>query len=341
MKKAFAFRYAVRAALSASLLFVSGCSTLSGVPSDVLEPKRLYPRCDGGQQVAPARDAMESRPRRGQKVPAGSWMVSDALYCHPDKATRDTIINTRMIDIDNAYTRFVVALNQERTGGKLGTQFGKLLLSAAGVLTGSETARKNLAAAAGLAEGWDASIDNAALYQQSLTALVSAMDAKRAEIRLRLYASMRLDLERYPPSAANLDLQDYLRASTLPGGLMHILDLAESDKNKQQAEVDKAVRQLDVLPDASRIVRACSTRALGEALKEKDAALRHERLLRVAASLLAENDRSQERDDAIATEIQGYIRMTGSGEDDRYMRIHRAFVDAGLYPAGDECKIGG
>lgn len=340
MDTAFGYRRAMRAIVAASLLFASGCATLSGVPDDVLNPKRLYPQCGGDQQVAPARGATERRAQRAQKVPAGSWMVSDALYCHPDKATRDTIINTRMIDIDNAYTRFVVALNQERTRGKLGTQFGKLLLSAAGVLTGSETARKNLAAAAGLTEGWDASIDNAALYQQSLTALVSAMDAKRAEIRLRLYASMRLDPERYPASAANLDLQDYLRASTLAGGLMHILDLAESDKNKQQAEVDNVVRQLDVLPKTSRVVRACSTRALGEALKDRNAALRHDRLLRIAGSLLQESDRSQQQDDAIATEIQNYIRMTGSGENDRYMRIHRAFVDAGLYPAGDECKIG-
>lgn len=337
MEKAFIRQYAMQAVLSVFLLLVSGCSTLSGVPADALKPTRVYPQCNGGQQGAPTRGVAESQARR---APAGSWMISDALYCHPDKTTRDAIINTRMIDIDNAYTRFVVALNHERTGGKLGTQFGKLLLSAAGVLTGSETARKNLAAAAGLAEGWDASIDNAALYQQSLTALVSAMDAKRAEIRLRLYSSMRLEPDLYPASAANLDLQDYLRASTLPGGLMHILNLAESDKNKQQAEVDRTVRQLDILAETSRVVRGCSTRALGEALKSKDVALRHKRLLQLATSLLSESDRSQQKDDAIATEIQDYIRMTGSGENDRYTRIHRAFVDAGLYPTGDECKIG-
>ena len=102
MDTAFGYRRAMRAIVAASLLFASGCATLSGVPDDVLNPKRLYPQCGGDQQVAPARGATERRAQRAQKVPAGSWMVSDALYCHPDKATRDAAYKTMMEEFDQS-----------------------------------------------------------------------------------------------------------------------------------------------------------------------------------------------------------------------------------------------
>jgi hypothetical protein len=256
-----------------------------------------------------------------------------SLYCSKEKEERNKVVEYQLMLIDNAYLDFVTSINSERVKGKLGSQIGKLLLSAAGVRTGSENTRKNLAAAVGLVEGTDTAFDGTAMYQQTITALISAMDAQRAEIRLLIYKSMDLDLSMYPASAANQDLREYLRAGTLHGGLMRIQALARDDKENEEDKIETEIRQIEPLPAASRKIRRCAT----EALSEKNGNRSAGRVKQASKKLMPSLDVSGMAGNAVIEAVQNFIRATGSGDDKRYSLIDNTFRDSGLYPADSAC----
>ena len=305
-----------------SLLFVAGCAhTLRGGPEkNVLN---TYTECQVNETETP-KGADPDEPR------TKAWFK---LYCSENREERNKIIEYKLMLIDNAYLDFVTSINSERVKGKLGSQIGTLLLSAAGVRTGSENTRKNLAAAIGLAEGTETAFDSTAMYQQTITALISAMDAQRAEIRFRIYKSTELDLPMYPASAANQDLRDYLRAGTLHGGLMRIQALAGADKKGNEEKIESEIRLIGPLPVASRKIRRCAT----EALSQKNANRTANRVEQAAKKLLPRMDITGMPGDAVIDALQAHIRSTGSGDDERYMSIDNTFRDSGLYPADSAC----
>lgn len=244
---------------------------------------------------------------------------------------RDDFIEMRLMMIDRAYQQYVQQLNQERTKAKLAAQLGDLFLSVGGTLTNSTIAKTNLAGASTLLNGSSAIVDRTLFYEQTISALVAAMDANRARVRLRIARSIGKRMEEYPKREVFSDLLEYESAGTLLGGILYVHAAAKEDKKQVDALIDAEVRDIFPLSATERSIKGCATTSLaaanvGRSLPKLQAA--------VAQLGLPVTKDQNENAQALAEVLQDQVRR--AADHDTYLKIDDAFRKAGLYTSCGE-----
>lgn len=163
-------------------------------------------------------------------------------------AIRNQIIYSDISRIDQKFNIFKMRLNSEENQLSIGTDFISLALAGLGATVGTTAAKAGLAAASAGIIGAKAAIDKDVLYQKTLTALVTQMEAGRSQEFAIIIIRMKSDTADYPLEAASKDLQDYYQAGTLVNA---IAGVSNSASVAAQAGADAVAASMISLPPVS------------------------------------------------------------------------------------------
>ena len=237
---------------------------------------------------------------------------------------RNRRIGERLMMMDAAYADFVKSLQREQTTANVLTDLADLALGVAGTLTGSAGAKTNYAAASALLSGSNASFNRRVFFERSSTALVSAMDAFRARVRLRILESMKKSVDEYRAEEAYYDLTAYEFAGSLLGAFSYVQSSAEEDKKASEAVIDADVRNIHTLGKTQRASKRCLTLSLGKA----NTALTEDGMKTVGSKLEPKLDLEGKSALEMARLLQARIRDADAAGIDA---LQSAFSSAGIY----------
>ncbi len=235
-------------------------------------------------------------------------------------AQRNQLLQRRLIMIDAAYVDFISTLRRQKTMTDLATSLAGLAIGVAGTLTDGVAAKTHYAAAGTLLTGGTAVVDQTLYYEQTVIALVAAMDANRAALRLNILRGMNEDLGAYTADDAYADLQAYERAGTLLSAIGYIQATAKQAKDA----ADSDIRDIVALTPAQYDAKACNTRSLFKNNPKRTAAS-----LQTAAGTLGLTVPDSEQSDAnaIAARIS---QLNRDADTDGIARINAALSSAGV-----------
>jgi hypothetical protein len=171
------------------------------------------------------------------------------------KVIRDRIIYSDISQIDQQFNKFKVNINSQENILSIGTDFISLALAGLGATLGGAATKAALAAASAGVIGAKAGIDKDVLYQKTITALTTEMEAQRSLVFARIITNTHSDVVKYPLEAASKDLQDYYQAGTLVNALEGVNQSAGEKAQAADAEVAAALRSLPMSnsPSTQRI----------------------------------------------------------------------------------------
>jgi hypothetical protein len=102
----------------------------------------------------------------------------------------------------------------------------------AATLTESTGVKDNYIALSALIQGGETIYNKEYLFQRTLDALVTQMDASRKSKLVEIRRSMLLDVTEYPGESAIADIFDYYYAGTINGAIVHTQKTASEDESK-------------------------------------------------------------------------------------------------------------
>ncbi|NOT87456.1 MAG: hypothetical protein HOP03_04655 [Lysobacter sp.] len=185
-------------------------------------------------------------------------------YTH-DTKERNAWINNAMTCINDNHHEFVRELRRSEAGWGIATGITTLALGIASSLTPSSGVKANYAAASLLITGSDEVINKEAFLEQTVTALIAAMDANRKKALVPIIRGMSASVDLYPIGLAHEDLLAYQRAGSLMAGLTFVSANAQTSIEESNTELAK-LRENVPLTDAETKRRECLTMVL-EAIK--------------------------------------------------------------------------
>ncbi|WP_313919372.1 hypothetical protein [Tahibacter sp.] len=298
-------RRLVAVLLSMSLLATGGCGpAIRGGPPSTLD--------------VPADTSDTDRTSKMRLSLAGR----DLLLADTD-AKRNDVLGPRLVLIDQVYETYVSNLRRDKAIMDLATGLAGLAIGVAGTLTDGVTAKTNYAAAGTLLSGGVAIVDQTLFYEQTVLALVAAMDASRAQVRLTIETGMTKDLDTYPGRDAFRDLQAYERAGTLLAAISYVSATSRGIQSDAEADL-KNVRDIVKLSPQQIDLKACSTRSLFTANPKRTAPA----LLKAAQALGVTVDDADKSDaDKIAAQLRALNR---DADPAGVAKINKALADAGV-----------
>ena len=152
------------------------------------------------------------------------------------RVERDRIVREHMAHIDQYHEAYKMALHLEISTDKFIFDFADLGLTFAATITGGESAKSLLSAAALLVSGTGMAIDDNYLKTQAAEAIISQLDTNRNDVRLLIEKKL-LDQDgvQYPIAQADVDLLNYFASGSIVNA---ILGLAKesADRNKKSKE---------------------------------------------------------------------------------------------------------
>lgn len=151
------------------------------------------------------------------------------------KELRNEFIETRLAVIDDQYLCFKQRLYIESVSSNLGVDTAVLGLNLAGTLTPAASAKAILAAVSGGLIGTRAAAEKELYFEKTMPALLSQMEALRKNVRADIIKNMQLEVDSYPLSQAEYDLQQYYVAGTIPGAIVGITTEAVHAENQATA----------------------------------------------------------------------------------------------------------
>lgn len=247
--------------------------------------------------------------------PALTEAAVNLLNCGENVGCKEFVIDERLMLIDDSYHAFVTRLNQEKTNSDLASGLVELVLGVAGTMSHSITAKTNLAAAGTVVSGSEAVFNQSVFFEKTVTALIAAMDAARAQVRLNIRTSIKNGFDQYPVSDVYRDLIAYERAGTLLGAIGYV---QTSSKNAQDSS-DKEIRAIVKLTPAQLSEKVCSGNSLGISNKQNWTA---EAMRNVADTVGVKVDQNDLYDAvAIAKDIRTFNQGNPSSDD-----IHKLFL---------------
>jgi hypothetical protein len=243
--------------------------------------------------------------------------IEDLLSGTYDSAKRNRWIEARLVDTDDDYYALEADLQDSRTNIAVGTKIARLVFGVASSLTPSAGVKANYAAATVLTDGAMSIADKEYFMEQSVSALVAAMRARRAEVFGRIRVGMTRGLDNYTLADANRDLHEYRRAGTVVQGMSFVTAAAQ----KSEAEADSATRNaveaaVRYEPNERQVV-FCNSQTLDDLVKRRNAGQRQS--LRDALKAAgAPDDVTKASDDDLDARITGWRFNAPAEQEQRF-----------------------
>ncbi len=229
--------YALGIGLACALL--SGCASIKGAQDPLVA-------ADLGNTVCPSADQIKD---------FKAETAADRPYY------RDEVIAECIKAVNQHYYKYISDLRQENVSSNLTTDVLALGLSGGATLAKPATA-KALSASSALVTGVGTSINKDIFYQQTLPAIVSAMDTRRASVLAEILDSEKNDPQAtaYTLTNAGLDIDSYQNAGNIYVAISALTQTAAGEAQKAQTVVaDKQVAR-DVAYTAVKLTTDTATR---------------------------------------------------------------------------------
>jgi hypothetical protein len=216
--------------LSFLFLIFSGCTSIDGVPERSVD--------------------IESELNALAPYFAPSVIVDyNAKLSDFDKREyRNEVIAARMRAIDLNFNEFIKNISSESKYIGIGTDTAVLLLNAVGAVSTVSSTQAILSASSASILGTKSSIDKNAFFDTTLSALVSQMQATRAQTLVKLYLGLSSSVTDYPLMLGLVDIENYFQAGTIIGAVSEISKTAGNAKIEAEEEV-KEIRSGEYLKD--------------------------------------------------------------------------------------------
>jgi hypothetical protein len=173
--------------------------------------------------------------------PSSTWQQQyDKASGESKKQARNDILNDLMWLADDYYGQLTSELRNNNAWRQTLFDAAKLGLGAAGSVVGDAELKAILAATGTAVQGLNTSIDKNFYAQQSVEAIVAAMDSQRAEDKKLVVAGMAQFADQtptYPLSQGLLDVQKYALDTTLTHALIALSQKAAAAAVKSTAEL--------------------------------------------------------------------------------------------------------
>jgi hypothetical protein len=175
--------------------------------------------------------------------PSSVWQsgYNNAANGDAKKLARNDILNDLLWLADDYYGQLTNQLHTNNAWRETLFDAAKLGLSAAGSVAGGTELKAILAATSTGVQGLNTSIDKNFYAQQSVEAIIAAMDSQRAEDKKLLVTGMTQLADQnaspYPLSQGLVDVQKYALDSTLTHALIALSQKAAAAANKSTLEL--------------------------------------------------------------------------------------------------------
>lgn len=173
--------------------------------------------------------------------PSSTWQHQyDTATGESKKQARNDILNDLMWLADDYYGQLTSQLRNNNAWRQTLFDAAKLGLGAAGSVVGGAELKAILAATGTAVQGLNTSIDKNFYAQQSVEAIVAAMDSQRAEDKKLVIAGMAQFADQtptYPLTQGLLDVQKYALDTTLTHALIALSQKAAAAAVKSTAEL--------------------------------------------------------------------------------------------------------
>jgi hypothetical protein len=153
---------------------------------------------------------------------------------------RNRLIEERLRVIDIHFAEFQQALARENVTANFGVAAAQVVIGGAGALV-HETASQILSAVSGALAGTQQAYSKAALFEQTMSALLAQMIAARKSVLVKIVDGRGKGIDEYPLSAAASDLEAYYFAGSLPGAVVATSADAKVKNDDAEAKL-KALR---------------------------------------------------------------------------------------------------
>ena len=213
---------------------LTGCTSFEGAPRPVIGLRQNLAMLDN------------------YKIPAAIEDFDALAGPKPDEAVRyrNKVMAIYMNAMDAQYALFRRKLNDQRKGTNLGLDLATLGLTGAVPLVASG-AKDVLGALANAATSSRTAIDKELYFEQTLPALLAAMDAERDDAKANLITNMSKSAAEYPMAVAFTDLSSYEASASFERAADKLTAAASADRAKANAKLENAVAGCNVNEDLS------------------------------------------------------------------------------------------
>ncbi|WP_135467703.1 hypothetical protein [Crenalkalicoccus roseus] len=153
---------------------------------------------------------------------------------------RDRIAQALMVAVDLRYADYELGMFDGHRYGGFAATLAQLGLTTAASVSGAAPARLLAALATGVT-GARAAFEREVLAERTVTALQSAMQARRGQVGARIRAGLMQPATVYPLGAAMADLYAYFRAGTMVGAVVGLGEAASEDARLARERLDGMV----------------------------------------------------------------------------------------------------
>jgi hypothetical protein len=249
------------------------------------------------------------------------------------RKARDKFIMARLTMMNIRYIQFIRESTAERQLLDSAVDILGIGLNVAGVSFDSASTKTALAAAAAGVSGSKATIDKNFYFEETIPALVAAMNAQRKKVLAGILEGMALpDVNDYPFEQAVTDLHSYYFAGTFIGAIHVIQTDAGVKEGKESKKVDEARAKIRVLGKVKK-EQVWDKTALTEAiwaLGDTDSDLKKVNdALRV---LHDPNDPNKFTEMKVINDakerLQHYVRTTDAANSKRINELKKVFINA-------------
>lgn len=177
----------------------------------------------------------------------------EGYYKAPSVAKRNEVIAGRLLMIDLQYLKWLREVCAGKQHFDAATDMLAMSLSLAATAAGAEATKTVLSAIGSGVIGAKATVNEQYYYKQTIAALVSAMNAGRKGVRVRIIGGMSKGLEEYSFEQALGDLDDYYQAGTFLGASIVI----QKNAGTKEEEADEKLAILPSPTNEEIVAREC------------------------------------------------------------------------------------
>ncbi len=206
------------------------------------------------------------------KDPAYATALDTMAQSGADKvAIRNRMIEERLRVIDLRFGEFQRALSRENVTANFGIATAQIVIGGAGALV-HETASQILSAISGALAGTQQAYSKAALFEQTMSALLAQMIAARNSVLVKIVEGRGKGIDEYPLSAAARDLEAYYFAGSLPGAIVATSADAKVKNDAAETKLDSLRSNVFNASESKTRIQAFIFPPDGDTAKPSDAA---------------------------------------------------------------------
>jgi hypothetical protein len=246
----------------------------------------------------------------------------ETYYKSPSAETRNEYLSTRVVIINIEYLKYIKTLSAEESQIHSATDILQLTLELAAAGFNPAATKTVLTSLAALTGGVRLSIDKNAYFQKTMSALISAMNAQRKEVLLRIIKGSSTNLAGYPFHQAMSDINDYYLAGTIPGALSSI----QKDSGTKEDNANRKINLINITRSAAFLDPSRQAR-IDSLLSEVDKL--------PAEALFALNGAPPERNDNADRAVAG-VDIQNTRQRDKAMAARMLKMRIALAPRDDE-----